>query len=55
MKVRITRDHDYRHAPARVQAFRAGAEVNVPREVAEALIAAGAAQPLEPTNRAQKE
>lgn len=46
MKVKILRDIDHRLNPAVIQAFRAGSTVNVPRNTAEALIAAGAAQPL---------
>ena len=48
MRLRILKDHDYRQAPARIQAFRAGTEVNVPKAVAAALVAAGAAQPIDP-------
>lgn len=46
MRLRILRDHDHRIAPARTLAFKAGSDVNVPRAIARALIAAGAAQPL---------
>ena len=46
MKLRILRDYDHRLKPTVIQAFRAGSDVSVPRNTAEALIAAGAAQPL---------
>lgn len=46
MKIKILRDYDHRLKPTAIQAFRAGSTVNVPRNTAEALIAAGAAQPL---------
>ena len=45
MKIEITKDYDYRVAPARVQAFRVGQRVNVPKKTAETLIEAGAAKP----------
>lgn len=44
--VRILHDHNHYHAPARVQAFKAGQEPLVPPSVAKALIEAGAAEPL---------
>ncbi len=43
MKIKIIRDYDYRLAPARIQAFRAGNEVSVPKKTADALIGAGVA------------
>lgn len=46
MKIRVLRNYDHRLKPAVIQAFRAGTVVNVPRDTAEALIAAGAAQAL---------
>lgn len=47
MKVEIIRNFDYRHAPAVIQAFRIGQTPNLPKKIAEALIAAKAAEPLE--------
>jgi len=46
VRVRMTRDHDFRHAPARVTAFKAGAEASVASSVAEALVEAGVAEKL---------
>lgn len=46
MKIRVTRDYDHRLAAARIQAFRVGQVPNVPKKTAEALIAAGAAEPV---------
>jgi len=54
MKVQILRDADYRLAPSRVQAFRAGSVVNIPRATAQALIASGAAKPVK-SQRVAKE
>lgn len=44
--VRITRDHDFHHAPAVVQAFKADTDVVVDSSVAKALIEAGVAEKL---------
>lgn len=44
--VRILRDHDHYHAPARVQAFKKGQTPRIPPSVAKALIEIGAAEPL---------
>ncbi|WP_171054197.1 hypothetical protein [Arenibacterium halophilum] len=46
MQIEIIKDHDHRHRPAVIQAFRTGQTPNVPKKVADALIAAGAAKPL---------
>lgn len=42
----MLKDYDHRLAPARIQAFRAGTEPNVPRGTARKLIAAGAAESI---------
>ena len=44
MKITIIKDHDYRHKPAVIQAFRAGQQVDVPKKVADDLIKTGAAK-----------
>ena len=44
--VRMVRDHDHKITPGRVLAFKAGTEPRVSPTVAEALFAAGAAEPL---------
>lgn len=46
MKLKITKNMDYRVSPAVIQAFRAGTDVEVPKKTADALIKAGAATPL---------
>ncbi len=46
MKIDVLKNHDHRLAPARIQAFRAGQQVSVPKKTAEQLIAAGAAKPV---------
>lgn len=46
MKIRILRSHDHRLKPAVIQAFRAGQTVNVPKKTADALVAAGSAEPI---------
>lgn len=46
VQVRILRAHDHRIAPARILAFTAGSEPWVAPEVAQALIGAGAAEPI---------
>lgn len=52
MKIRVLREAEYRLAPARIQVFRAGSEVNVPKKTAEYLIEQGAAEPLNPPKEA---
>lgn len=47
MKVRIIKDDDHRIKPAVFQAFREGAELNLPKATAKALIARGSATSLE--------
>lgn len=54
MKIKVLQDHDYRLAPARIQAFKAGAEPNVPKKTAEHLIEIGVAKEAE-TPKAEKE
>ena len=41
IEVRILRDHDYRHTPTRIQAFRVGETPKVKPSVAKALEEAG--------------
>lgn len=45
MKVKILRDCDHRVQPAVIQAFKAGAVLDLPKTTAEGLIAAGNATP----------
>lgn len=54
MRIKILKDHDYRLAPARIQAFKAGTEPNVPKKTAEDLIEIGVAKEAE-TPKAAKE
>lgn len=44
MRVKIKRNHDYRHRPAVIQAFRAGTTPNIPKKTAEHLIEIGVAE-----------
>lgn len=53
--VRILRDHDHKLTPGMVLAFKAGTEPRVSPTVAEALFAAGAAEPLTETKTGQTE
>jgi hypothetical protein len=46
VKIRVLKDYDHKIAPARIQAFRAGSVVNVPRPTAGQMIAAGAAEAI---------
>lgn len=46
VKVRVLRNHDHKLTPTRVMAFKAGTEPEVDAKVAEALYAAGAAEPF---------
>lgn len=54
MKIKIKRDHDYRIRPARIQAFRADQEVNVPKKTAQDLIDLGVAE-LADTPKSQED
>ena len=38
MKLKILKDHDHRITPAKVQAFKADKEVDVPRKTADVLL-----------------
>ena len=49
MKIRVLRPVDYRVKPAVIQVFRPGI-FNVPRKTAQALIDAGAAEPIQNPN-----
>ena len=44
MKLDIVRDADHWMSPVRVMAFKAGSRVDVPKDIAEALIARGDAK-----------
>ena len=54
MRIKILRDHDYRIKPARIQAFKAGNEPNVPKKAAEHLIEIGVAE-LADTPKSQED
>lgn len=46
MRVRIVQDHSLRISSGVSRQFRANSDVSIPRNTAEALIAAGVAEPL---------
>lgn len=51
MKLKILKDYDFRLKPTVMQAFRAGTEVEVPKQTAEALIKVGVADPVTKSNK----
>lgn len=52
MKVKFLSDHNLRHKPAVVQAFKAGDVADLPEATAETLIAQGVAQKMTGRKRA---